>query len=478
MSFNTHNIYHPLIVNSGWTSQSISATTISAGTFYGGSLSATYVGNQNVTNQEFIYVSGLTSNTQTQLNNLVNRTEPLLTFQSDNFLTNERIIFSGNNLNFEYNSTHLGISANFPSTEVSSITVSLVSSQTAITDFNPVGWDESSNKSTYIIITGTTSSIISGLVGGVNGRIVTLTNYSTGLIILENKSTKTSSPNNIFNFNTNGAYFLVRNGTISLIYYESIGWTNYFPLNVNKDFEIFSDFTNVLDLRVYSSVTPPTPTINGYFTYPPFSGQYTATGSLPKISGSNNSNGILVLNSTSPTNTNQGCYYGSNRGCDSNKYSCLITKIKINSTYDYTGFTSELNCIEVSNNATLKQALLTFGLNNQYMSWTTPITSVTMSNTTNWYLRWNNSGTKNYYVSSIPLSASTNWVYFGIYYGDTNNGSFFYSYNNNEYSWELILNSNLNPNNSGLIGLLSRTNSSLISPELYIDWFGINIGSL
>jgi hypothetical protein len=101
MSFNTHNIYHPLIVNSGWTSQSVSATTISAGTFYGGSLSATYVGNQNVTNQEFRYVSGLTSNTQTQINNLVNRTERLLTFQSDDFLTNDRVISSGNNINFE-----------------------------------------------------------------------------------------------------------------------------------------------------------------------------------------------------------------------------------------------------------------------------------------------------------------------------------------------------------------------------------------
>ena len=125
MSFNTHNIYHPLIVNSGWTSQSVSATTISAGTFYGGSLSATYVGNQNVTNQEFRYVSGLTSNTQTQINNLVNRTERLLTFQSDDFLTNDRVISSGNNINFESTNSHLGISASFPSIEVSAITTVL-----------------------------------------------------------------------------------------------------------------------------------------------------------------------------------------------------------------------------------------------------------------------------------------------------------------------------------------------------------------
>lgn len=477
MSFDTHKIYHPLIVNSGWTSQSISATTISAGTFYGGSLSATYVGNQNVTNQEFRYVSGLTSNTQTQLNNLVNRTEPLLTFQSDNFLNNERIISSGNNINFESTSTHLGISASFPSIEVGVIGTSLSSSQTAITDFNPVGWDDPTTKATHIIITGTTSSIISGLAGGINGRVVVITNYSTGLIILENKSTKNINPNNLFNFNTNGAYFLVINRTITLVYYDSIGWTNFFPQNVNKDFEIFSDFTNVLDLRVYSSLTPPTPTVNGYFTYPPFSGQYTNSNSLPKISGSNDSNGILVLSSTTPT-TSQGCYYGSNRGCDSNKYSCLVTKIKINSTYDYTGFTSQLNCIQVSNNATLKQASSPIGLDNQYMSWTTPITSATMSNTTNWYLRWNSSNTKNYYVSSIPLSASTNWIYFGIYYGDTNNGSFFYSYDNNEYSWELILNSTLNPNAAGLIGLFSRTSTPLMSPSLYIDWFGINIGYL
>ena len=67
MSFDTHRIYDPLIINSGWTSQSISATTISAGTFYGGSLSASFVGNQNVTNQQFLYFSGVTSDVQLQI---------------------------------------------------------------------------------------------------------------------------------------------------------------------------------------------------------------------------------------------------------------------------------------------------------------------------------------------------------------------------------------------------------------------------
>ena len=335
MSFNTHNIYQPLIVNSGWTSQSVSATTISAGTFYGGSLSATYVGNQNVTNQEFRYVSGLTSNTQTQINNLVNRTERLLTFQSNEFLTNDRVISSGSNINFEYTNSHLGISASFPSIEVSAITTVLTSAQSAITNFNPTNWQiNNTTVVTHIVFSGTESSIISGLVGGSNGKMVILTNYSTGLIILENKSSKTQYSNR-FNFSSQGAYFLVRNRTITLIYDQEKGWTNFFPINQNKDFEIFSDFTNVLDLRVYSPSTPPTATINGYYTYPPFSGQYSNSQSLPIISGSSDSNGILVLSSSTTTTSSQSSGYGANRGCDSNIYSCLIAKCKINDFYNY-----------------------------------------------------------------------------------------------------------------------------------------------
>jgi hypothetical protein len=478
MSFNTHNIYHPLIVNSGWTSQSVSATTVSAGTFYGGSLSATYVGNQNVTNQEFRYVSGLTSNTQTQINNLVNRTERLLTFQSDDFLTNDRVISSGNNINFESTNSHLGISASFPSIEVSAITTVLTSAQSAITNFNPTNWQiNNTTVATHIVFSGTESSIISGLVGGSNGKMVILTNYSTGLIILENKSSKTQYSNR-FNFSSQGAYFLVRNRTITLIYDQEKGWTNFFPINQNKDFEIFSDFTNVLDLRVYSSATPPSIGVNGYFTYPPFSGQYTTSNAFPTISGSNDSNGILVIPANSPSNVNQGSCYGANRGCNGNTYSCLITKCKINDFYDYTGYTSENECIQITNNATLKNGVATEMLGTQYMGWTTPITSATFTNVTNWYLRWNNSSTKVYSVSSVPLSSTTNnWVYFGTYYGTGSNGSFFYSFNNQEYTWELILKSGLAVNAAGLIGVISRTNKSSVSPKLFVDWFGINIGS-
>jgi hypothetical protein len=464
MSFNTHNIYHPLIVKSGWTSQSVFATTISAGTFYGGSLSATYVGNQNVTNQEFSYVSGLTSNTQTQLNNLVNRTERLLTIQSNEFLTNDRVISSGSNINFEYTNSHLGISASFSSVELGTIGTTLTSSQTAITNFNPTGWNDSVTKATHIIITGNSYSIISGLVGGIDGRIAIISNFGTGLIILENDSSATTIGNQ-FKFDTDFPYFLHSDRSITLIYNSQNGWTNYFKINENG-FKKFEDFTGTVMEQYLQPGT-----IGNYFRSTKFTGNNRYTGGV-QYTGSTNSFGAGVV-FTTPSGTPtwpKSAQFGAQRRLLGSTLTCSVAKIKLSQS---SGFFNSVNSCSFSTFADLRNNYSepTSGAGT-YPAWITPITSITNSNITNWYIK----SSTTYTPTDIPLSYSVdNWVYFGIFVNESlgtnsiNAIAFFYSYDNKNYKWQKIEPlKTLNGQNHICVNCATNNNSFL--PFMLIDW--------
>jgi hypothetical protein len=469
MSFNTHNIYHPLIVNSGWTSQSVSATTISAGTFYGGSLSATYVGNQNVTDQEFKYLSGVTSNIQTQINNLVNRTERLLTFQSDDFLTNDRVISSGNNINFESTNSHLGISASFPSVEVSAITVTLTSVQSAITNFNPTNWESNvNNRSTQIIFTGNQNSIISGLYGGQNGRIAVLTNLSNGLIILEHNSTATTIGNQFY-FNSNLAYFLVKNRTISLIYDDLFGWRNIDDISEDKGFNEFSDFF------VRPNLIPRFSTWGnlGPFAIQISNGTITSTG----FSNSEGVTSVSVNNPATPLIFPNSVTIRPGRNFLPYSQSCGVAKIRINKE---TGFGIYQNSINLSFKSDFKNSNA-----NQYIlqdtspKWVTPITSATVTNTTNWYCAYystNSVANIVPLVSSIPLSYTVNnWIYLGIYVNTIGQVWFFHSFDGSHYIWDFYVSSAVGYEKSGL-NLSVSTLTPGHEPKLFVDWLG-NQGS-
>lgn len=465
MSFNTHQIYHPLIVNSGWTSQSISATTISAGTFYGGSLSATYVGNQNVTDQEFKYVSGTSDNLQKQLTGLTNKDEYLIGFQSNSFLTNQKTISSGDSVIFEYTNNNLIISSNFKNLTVSSTTINL-SSQTAITNFNPSNWQVSDNvRSTHIIITGSSSTIISGLVGGTNGRIVVITNNGTGLIILENLSTK-CDPQNRFSFNYNNAYFLPKSKTITLIYDNTkLIWSELYPSNENTIFNLYSDYLSSFQ---YPILFWPSPSTTGGTYYQNFN--YPVNGVFSFSSKTNSSSTTSYSVSTLGRMDNPTIFP-----------SVFISKVRINSVFNYTGFTDINTSLFVCNNTTNKSTPQ--GTNTRNCCyWITPVTSATYTDTTVWYYGFSNAtAIKYFYPSTVKLSATTNnWVYFGCHIGTnsmTNTGSptiFFHSFNGNEYEWDAIIFTN--PAlliEANLFGLGSFTNKPSVSPEISIDWFGV-----
>jgi hypothetical protein len=87
-------------------------------------------------------------------------------------------------------------------------------------DFSPTGWNDADPaKATTIDISGSTSIKITGLAGGVHGRIAVLRNSSPDrLIILEDNATSSLNQNR---FDFRNPVFLIPNGTIQLQYDSS-----------------------------------------------------------------------------------------------------------------------------------------------------------------------------------------------------------------------------------------------------------------
>lgn len=84
-------------------------------------------------------------------------------------------------------------------------------------DFSPAGWDGTNpSKKTLLSISGSTSVKITGLAGGIDGRMVVLQNDSPDfLIILEDQSTSSQAANR---FDFRNPIFLLPNGTVTMLY--------------------------------------------------------------------------------------------------------------------------------------------------------------------------------------------------------------------------------------------------------------------
>lgn len=478
MSFDTHRIYDPLIINSGWTSQSISATTISAGTFYGGSLSAVYVGNQNVTNQEFIYLSGTTGYVQTQLNNLVNITEPLLTFQNSDVLSNERIFTATTNLNFSVNDS-VNISLNYPLIDFSSITVSLLSTQTAITNFNPSQWQENDNvRSTHIFFNSYVNSIISGLVGGTDGRIVILTNNTVSLIILEHLSSKCLI-NNQFKFANEKPIFLTNNRSITLIYNKSINkWVEMYPQSDEMYYDVYEEFLN-----------PPSGIVGGsreFFNQSQIPYYSTWAGgvvgnNLGEIfsTGYTGTDGVAVFKpkTSNSATTSHTVMTASRAGGSSNGISNLsVFKVKFNINFDYSAFTQTTTFIYVGS-AGVNNTTTTSTASRSSLCWRTPYSPYDKNK-----LIYGIAGSTTFYESPLFISALTeNFHILGTYFPQApqgvpeSPGAFFYSSNGNDFNWGQTdsIPTTWNPSQNTLSSVAVATNNVNASPELHIDWLGV-----
>ncbi len=476
MSFNTHTIYHPLVVNSGWTSQSVSAATISAGTFYGGSLSASYVGNQNVTNQEFRYISGTTSNIQTQINNRYNRNHPFITNSGNTTLTNERI-FSSSKLSSETINNEIRLSLPIRNIVLTPLSVVIPASQSAITDFNPVGYNDGiKNQSSFWLING--NSVISGISGGTDGKILTiLNNTSNKIVVFENRSTKCHPSNRIFS-SLNQAIFLTKNRVLRLMYSEvENAWIEITQYDNNNQFDVFEEFLTNPELKANGATTSsnPNPNFNGEGLYTTDSGiglyYPSTTGFIKTVTQYLDSNSVFLMKNSSNPSVGSGVAIRTQRGSIVNSTNLMVGKISLTTqTWGNSGLTFNFGFFRDILNINLTPFASTTSTFNGFM---TPINSD--SDKTVFYFSTHQTNT-NAISNRIPLSlklssCTNNWAYLAAYtYGGTSY-TLFTSTDNNEYKLETQVST------GALCGspcFYLYSSGSIATEGVYIDWLGFN----
>jgi hypothetical protein len=174
------------------TSYSLSATSISANTFFG-DIGASFIGSGNpanfVTNQEFSYMSATTGNVQTQINTKTSNLENYLIYSGDNsVLTNSYKIVPSLNLTSYTDNNFFYLDA-----KVNALSWNTIYHQTSggtngvLTNYSPPGWNGTyPNLATEILIDPLSVINIQTLSGNAAGRICKLTNVGKYPIIISN----------------------------------------------------------------------------------------------------------------------------------------------------------------------------------------------------------------------------------------------------------------------------------------------------
>lgn len=198
------------------TANTISATSISANTFYG-DMNAIYIGSGNpanfVTNQELSYLSSSTSNLQTQINTKTNNLQNYLIYSGDNsVLINSYKVVPGYNLTSFTDSNFYYVDA-----KINALTWNSIYHETSgntngvLVDYNPSGWSESyPNLATEILINPTNLVNLRNLSGQTDGRICKLTNVGKYPIIITNEYSSLSNVTSKFVFSRTISDFILK----------------------------------------------------------------------------------------------------------------------------------------------------------------------------------------------------------------------------------------------------------------------------
>jgi len=231
---NKYSIYNNFsnINFSSYTNNLISGT-ISGNTLHG-NINSIFIGSGDpanfVTNQEFSYLTGITSNLQLQINNKVDNFQNYLTYSaSNNSLINSYNLIPGLNITANTNSNN-----HLLNIKINSLTWGQIYDQTSgdvnsrLTRYSPVGWNDGyPNNATEILINPQRLLILQSISGQSDGRICKITNVGKYPIIIQNSFN--TGPSDIalqIIFSRRGDYVLRPNSSVSFIYTStgSGGW--------------------------------------------------------------------------------------------------------------------------------------------------------------------------------------------------------------------------------------------------------------
>jgi hypothetical protein len=476
-----YNINNNLVVSGSSQSFSVSATTITGMTLTG-QIDAKYIGTGQtinsipnlVTNQEFTYLSGLTGHVQTQINNKVPVTAPLLVYSASPLITNSLIVSAGTNIIITSSQTNYSVSARIASLEVGSILVVTGGNQNyAVNNFNPNGWDGAyPNRATNINILPTNVIKITGLAGGTTGRIATLSNVGSYPIIFESDSAG-STITNTFNF----TYFLNPKSSLTLLYNNIIQkWTTIQPNN-NNGFTIYDRLTSVPwvtpgAFAEFTKTSTPYPT--NYFTIDINNGTITNPNDGAGFTSSNP--GMSTYPSFGNSSLTPRIRVGGNQFSNISNYSSGTSFLYVTSLRHQNGVGVAGGYVNGFNSASTVAHII--GFENSFLS--QPYANMTSNNIANppscsggtfWLIDF--SGNPNYLryvvqstgnttiissstlaISAITANGSANYYDLGVHYLNSSGGTngwatFFYKA---PLSSEWIIHEKINDNNMSIAG--------------------------
>jgi hypothetical protein len=291
-------------------SQSISATTINANNFYG-FFDAKYIGTGDtpnwVTNTEVGYLSNLTSNTQTQINTKASTLNTYLTYDNNQSISNYLFVTTGENVTISSDTTYYYVNIDFASLEVGVVDdTPLPDAFGRVNNYNPSGWNDTyPNRATVIRMSPNQTMFLTGLVGGVGGRICYLINNSNNLIILPNTSPNSSVGNKFIS-----TYYLRPYKTVKLIYF-GINWRflEYFP-TLGMD---YSDNLKSIDYEsgaFGANFKPSYPLKSDYFVFSAMTSIMSDTRSRPFWRGDNYAMDIFAYGINQNTAANNRSVWG------------------------------------------------------------------------------------------------------------------------------------------------------------------------
>jgi hypothetical protein len=206
-----------LYVTNNSKTKNILSPSISAVTFFG-NINAQYIGNKDVTNTKFSYLSGLTGYVQNQLFEKLDNSRYVLSY-SGQPLNNERVFTGGTNLSSFTTTNNVIVShESFSNFILKTIDIS---TQNSLNDYSPTSWDNLFSGQTIMKINPTKTIKISGVANGVNGRNLIIKNVGENLIIFENLGTA-STESNRFLLQKNKSVFLMPKSSIEFSYNTSL----------------------------------------------------------------------------------------------------------------------------------------------------------------------------------------------------------------------------------------------------------------
>ena len=234
-------IYNNLSVSVSSITNTIQSV-LSTGKTYNGKLDASFIGNGTslITNSNFHYLTGLTDYIQTQLNNKLTTTPKVLNFTNNTNIGSNKIFTGYSNMDSSTDVSNFTLTRNIRELKFNQVFVETSGDDNySVSDLNPTNWDSSYPNRAYSIVLNPLNVIkINGIKGGIDGRIINLSNSGKYPILIENLNSDSQTQNQFRMF------VLEPGDSIGLVYDSTISkWVND-NLIINYGFNSIDDFEN------------------------------------------------------------------------------------------------------------------------------------------------------------------------------------------------------------------------------------------